>query len=277
MRKRVGTGRMVAYAVLGLIVLYNITPFLWMLFSSFKTDAEAYANPPTIWPEAPALDAYVQVLRYGNFVRYFVNSTIVSLGAALLSTALGALAGYGFARFSFRGRAVTIGAILASQMLPGVLLVGPYFKVLSNVGLYNSYVGLILAFTTITLPFSTWMLKQYIDTVPREFDDAAKVDGCSPLQAFLRVVLPLALPGAVATFIFAFLLAWGDLLWALVLVGDQSLATITLGLSRLVTQFRILWPQLMAGSVVAAVPCVVLYLIIQRYIVEGLAAGGVRE
>jgi multiple sugar transport system permease protein len=162
-------------------------------------------------------------------------------------------------------------------MLPGVLLVGPYFKMLATVGLYNTYPGLILAFTAITLPFSTWMLKGFIDSVPEELDDAALIDGCSTLGAFVRVILPLIAPGMVATVIFAFLLAWGDLLWVLVLTSGEKMTTVTLGLTRLVTQFRIIWPQLMAGSAIAALPPLVLYMLLQNYLVAGLTAGAVKE
>jgi multiple sugar transport system permease protein len=259
------------------VCFYNIIPFVWMVFTSLKTDKEAYAIPPTLWPQQPTSEAYVQVLIWTKFPRYFLNSTIISLGTALLSTFIGSLAGYGFSRFIFRGRATLIGIILASQMLPGVLLVGPYFKMLTKLGLYNTYPGLILAFTTITLPFSTWMLKGFIDTVPEELDQAALVDGCTRLGAYSRVILPVIAPGMVATMIFAFLLAWGDLLWVLVLTSGENMATVTLGLSRLVTQFRIIWPQLMAGSVVGALPPIILYLFLQNYLVEGLTAGAVKE
>lgn len=267
----------IAYLLLVLVCLYNIAPFVWMVFTSLKTDKEAYAIPPTFWPQEPTSEAYVQVLLWTNFPRYFLNSTIISLGTALLSTLIGSLAGYGFSRFVFRGRATLIGIILASQMLPGVLLVGPYFKMLAKLGLYNTYPGLILAFTTITLPFSTWMLKGFIDTVPEELDQAALVDGCTRLGAYYKVVMPVIAPGMVATMIFAFLLAWGDLLWVLVLTSGENMATVTLGLSRLVTQFRIIWPQLMAGSVVGALPPIILYLFLQNYLVEGLTAGAVKE
>jgi multiple sugar transport system permease protein len=267
----------VAYLFLILVCFYNIFPFVWMVFTSLKTDKEAYAIPPTFWPQEPTSEAYVQVLLWTKFPRYFLNSTIISLGTALLSTLIGSLAGYGFSRFVFRGRATLIGIILASQMLPGVLLVGPYFKMLAKLGLYNTYPGLILAFTTITLPFSTWMLKGFIDTVPEELDQAALVDGCTRLGAYYKVVMPVIAPGMVATMIFAFLLAWGDLLWVLVLTSGENMATVTLGLSRLVTQFRIIWPQLMAGSVVGALPPVILYLFLQNYLVEGLTAGAVKE
>jgi multiple sugar transport system permease protein len=258
MKRRLRPATVVAYVILGLVLLYTITPFLWMIFTSLKTDKESVTIPPTLWPENPTLEAYVQILIWGNFRIWFLNSAIISLGTALLSTVIGSFAGYGFSRFDFRGRATLIGIILASQMLPGVLLVGPYFKLLSTAGLYNTYGGLILAFTAITLPFSTWMLKGLIDSVPEELDDAALIDGCSAVSAYLRVVVPLVAPGMVATVIFAFLLAWGDLLWVLVLTSGERMTTVTLGLTRLVTQFRIIWPQLMAGSTIGALPPLIL-------------------
>ena len=277
MKRKLRPTIVIAYVILGLVLLYTITPFLWMIFTSLKTDKESVSIPPTLWPEEPTLDAYVQILVWGNFPIWFLNSAIISLGTALLSTLIGSFAGYGFSRFGFRGRATLIGIILASQMLPGVLLVGPYFKMLTTVGLYNTYPGLILAFTAITLPFSTWMLKGFIDSVPEELDAAALIDGCTPLGAYLKVVMPLIAPGMVATVIFAFLLAWGDLLWVLVLTSGEKMTTVTLGLTRLVTQFRIIWPQLMAGSMIGALPPLVLYLLLQNYLVEGMTAGAVKE
>ncbi|UCB46085.1 MAG: carbohydrate ABC transporter permease [Spirochaetota bacterium] len=276
MKRRSGY-RIVPYFILIIVCLYNIVPFVWMFSTSLKTEKEAYKIPPTFLPKEPTLESYDQIIVWTSFPRYFLNSTIISLGTALLSTFIGALAGYGFSRFHFSGRATLIGFILASQMLPGVLLVGPYFKMLVKIGLYNTYPGLIFAFTTITLPFSTWMLKGFIDTVPEELDQAAKVDGCSTLGAFLRIILPVIAPGMVATMIFAFLLAWGDLLWVLVLTSGDAMATVTLGLSRLVTQFRIIWPQLMAGSVIATLPPLVLYMLLQNSLVKGLTAGAVKE
>ncbi|KUK27030.1 MAG: ABC-type sugar transport system, permease component [Acetothermia bacterium 64_32] len=270
--------RALTYMFLIAILIFNIIPFYWMMVTSFKTDAEAYAIPPTWWPVNPTLyEGYGKVLMWTNFPRHFLNSVIVSLGAALLSTLVGAFAGYGFSRFQFRGRTSLMAVLLASQMLPGVLLVGPYFKMLARLGLYNTYPGLILAFCTLTLPFSAWMLKGFIDTVPQELDEAALIDGCSRVHAFLRVVFPLITPGMVATLIFAFLLAWGDLLWVLCLTSTDSMATVTLGLSRLVTQFRVIWPQLMAGSVIAAFPPMLLYLLLQNYLVKGLTGGAVKE
>ena len=265
------------YLILLIICVFNLIPFIWMAATSLKTYQEAYHIPPTFLPQKPTIESYTQVLIWTNFPRYFLNSTVISLGTALLSTFVGSLAGYGFSRFKFSGRTTLLGLILATQMLPGVLLVGPYFKMLVQIRLYNTYPGLILAFTTITLPFSTWMMKGFIDTVPGEMDQAALVDGCTTLGVFRRVILPIITPGMVATMIFAFLLAWGDLLWVLVLTSGDNMATVTLGLSRLVTQFRIIWPQLMAGSIIAAMPPLVLYLLLQNYLVKGLTAGAVKE
>jgi multiple sugar transport system permease protein len=270
-------GKLFAILLLLVVAIFNLLPFAWMVFTSLKTDKEAYAIPPTVWPQNPTIEAYSQILLWTNFPQYFLNSTIFSLGAALFSTAIGALAGYGFSRYQFRGRATLLGIILASQMLPGVLLVGPYFKILVKINLYNTHPGLILAFTTLTLPFSIWMLKGFIDTVPEELDQAALIDGCTPLSAFVRVILPVIAPGMVATVVFAFLLAWGDLLWVLVLTSGEEMTAVTLGLSRLVTQFRIIWPQLMAGSMVAALPPIILYLLLQNYLVKGLAEGAIKE
>ncbi|TES86211.1 carbohydrate ABC transporter permease [Candidatus Aerophobetes bacterium] len=269
-------GTSLAWLVIGFLCVFNLVPFMWMLSTSFKTLQESYALPPTLLPQNPTLSGYDRILVYGNFPLYFANSTIVGLSTALFSTFVGLLAGYGFSRFSFRGKTLLMGAILSSQMLPGVLLVGPYFKMLAALGLYDTRTGLVIAFTTITLPFSTWMLKGFIDTVPVELDEAAMVDGCSRLRAFFSVIFPAIAPGMVATIVFAFLLAWGDLLWCLALTTSESVATVTLGLARLVTQFRIEWPQLMAGSVVAAIPPVLLYLLLQNYLIKGLTGGAVK-
>ncbi len=277
MKRKVRTGAILAYVILAFVVLYTLTPYLWMVFTSLKSDSEAVRIPPTLWPKDLTFDAYLQILIWGDFLRWFLNSTIISLGTAVLSTMIGSFAAYGFSRFKFRGRAALMGLILGSQMLPGVLLVGPYFKMLSAVGLYNTYIGLILAFTSITLPFSTWMLKGFTDTVPEELDDAALIDGCTSVEAYFRVTLPLITPGMVATVIFAFLLSWGDLLWVLVLTSGEKMTTVTLGLTRLVTQFRIIWPQLMAGSLIGALPPLILYMLLQNYLIQGLTAGAVKQ
>jgi len=257
--------------------MYAIFPFIWMVSTSLKTEAEAFRVPPTWIPIQPTYDAYLGIWIRKNFGIYFLNSTVISLATAALSTFFGALAGYGFSRFFFKGRKFLIGFFLATQMLPGVLLVGPYFKILSELGLYDTRTGLIIAFLTICLPFATWMMKGFIDRVPNDLDQAALVDGCSRLGVFFRIILPVATPGMVATIIFAFLLAWGDLLWVLCLTSTESMITVTLGIARTVGEFRIIWPMLMAGALLGGMPAIVLYLLLQRLLVQGLTAGAVKE
>jgi len=265
------------YGFLILVSIYAILPFIWMLSTSLKTEAEAFRVPPTWIPIKCTLDAYVSMWTKKHFGIYFLNSTVISLATAVLSTFFGALAGYGFSRFVFKGRKFLIGFFLATQMLPGVLLVGPYFKILSKFGLYDTRTGLVIAFLTICLPFSTWMMKGFIDRVPDALDQAALVDGCSRLGVFFRVILPISAPGMVATIIFAFLLAWGDLLWVICLTSTESMVTVTLGIARTVGEFQIMWPMLMAGALMGGMPAIILYLLLQRLLVQGLTAGAVKE
>ena len=260
-----------------MVCIYCLIPFAWMLSTSLKTETEAFRIPPTWIPLAPTIESYIGIWVRKNFGVYFLNSTVISLATAMLSTFFGALAGYGFSRFLFRGRKFLIGFFLATQMLPGVLLVGPYFKIMSSVGLYDTRTGLIIAFLTICLPFSTWMMKGFIDKVPEELDQSAMVDGCSRIGLFFKIILPIVAPGMVATILFAFLLAWGDLLWALCLTSSENMITVTLGIARTVGEFRIIWPMLMAGSLVGGMPAILLYIFLQRLLVQGLTAGAVKE
>ncbi len=269
--------RVLIYGFLLVVATYVLFPFAWMLSTALKSEAEALAIPPTWIPREPTLDSITGIWVRKNFGVYFFNSTVISLATAVLSVFFGALAGYGFSRFHFPGRQVLIGFFLATQMLPGVLLVGPYFKMLNAVGLYDTRTGLVIAFLTICLPFATWTMKGFIDGVPPEMDEAALVDGCSRLGVFLRIILPVLGPGMVATILFSFLLAWGDLLWALCLTTSENMITVTLGIARTVGEFRIIWPMLMAGSLLGGLPAILLYLFLQRFLVAGLTAGALKE
>jgi len=265
------------YLALVVMAIYNLVPFFWMATSSLKTDYEVIDYPATILPRVVTVGAYSRMWIQENFVQYFINSLIVSISTAAISSLVGAFAAYGFSRFFFRGRSTLMTIFLASQMIPGVLLVGPYFKMLSYVALYNTLLGLILSQTTITLPFSIWMLKGYVDTIPVAIDQAAMVDGASRTSTFLLVVLPNILPGLVATIIFAFLLSWGDLLWALCLISEKSKQTMTLGVTQLVGQFRIQWSEIMAATMITTIVPAVLYLLLQSFLIKGFTEGAVKQ
>ncbi|MBS7699600.1 MULTISPECIES: carbohydrate ABC transporter permease [unclassified Chelatococcus] len=259
------------------VAIFNLFPFYWMVTSSFKSSLEVVSYPATLVPQAWTTDAYRNIWLQEGFVAYFRNSLIVSLSTALLSSGVGLFAAYGFSRFKFKGRMAWMSLFLGSQMLPGVLLVGAYFRMLTFAGLYDTLFGLILAQTTITLPFSVWMLKGYIDTVPAEIDNAAMIDGANRLQILLRIIAPNIIPGFVATATFAFLLAWGDLLWALCLIEDQAKQTMTLGITRLIGQFRVQWSEIMAATVIGSVIPATLYVFLQKYLVQGFTGSAVKD
>jgi multiple sugar transport system permease protein len=265
------------YLALFVMVAFNLAPFYWMVTSSLKGNMEVVSFPATLWPQKFTTDAYLEIWLHAGFVGYFINSLIVAGTTAVLSSAFGLFAAYGFSRFRFPFRTSLMTVFLATQMIPGVLLVVPYFKLLTQVGLFDTRIGLILALTSITLPFSVWMLKGYIDGVPIDIDEAAKIDGATRLQALRLIVLPNVLPGLVATMTFAFLLAWGDVLWALCLISDEAKLTMTLGIARLIGQFRVVWSQTMAAVVIASAIPALLYLLMQRFLVSGLTDGAVRE
>ncbi len=266
----------VTYSLLVLSALFALFPVAWMLSTSLKTEAEALGLPIRWIPQHPTLSAYVEMWTLKPFGTYFWNSTVVSGVTALLSTVVGALAGYGFSRFQFRGRTSLLAFFLATQMISGVLVIGPYFQILAAVELYNSLTGLIIAYVTICLPFAAWMSKGYFDSIPKELDEAGLVDGASRLQIFLRIICPIAVPGTVSTLLFAFLLAWQDLLWALCLISIDEKRTVTLGVAFTVGEFIIKWPMLTAASLIGSLPTIILYLFLQRFYVEGLSRGAVK-
>lgn len=265
-----------SYTLLGLAALYALFPVAWMLSTSLKSEAEALSLPVRWIPKQLTLGAYIEMWTLKPFATYFYNSTVVSGVTAILSTALGALAGYGFSRFRFRFRTALMGGFLATQMISGILVIGPYFQILAALELYNTLTGLIIAYVTLCLPFAVWMSKGYFDSIPRVLDEAGLVDGASRLQIFLRIIMPIALPGTVSTLLFAFLLAWQDLLWALCLISIDEKRTVTLGVAFSVGEFVVKWPMLTAASLIGSLPTLILYLALQRFYVEGLARGAVK-
>jgi multiple sugar transport system permease protein len=265
-----------SYSLLTLSAVFALFPIAWMLSTSLKSEAEALSLPVRWIPKEFTLQAYVEMWTLKPFATYFWNSTVVSGVTAVLSTALGALAGYGFSRFHFRGRTSLLAFFLATQMISGVLVIGPYFRILAAVELYNSLTGLVIAYVTICLPFAAWMSKGYFDSIPKELDEAGLVDGASRLQIFLRIICPIAVPGTVSTLLFAFLLAWQDLLWAICLISIDEKRTVTLGVAFTVGEFIIKWPMLTAASLIGSLPTIILYLFLQRFYVEGLARGAVK-
>ena len=263
-----------ALVLVALVIV--VFPFYWMVNTSLKPASEIFLSPPTFISSNWSLDAYVTVLTQRPFARYFLNSLVVTLGTTLLSVTLAAFAAYGFTRFFPRGATPFIVFLLFTKMLPETLLIIPYFQLMSSLGLLNSYFALILAYSSFALPFSVWMLIGFFRSIPRDIDEAAKIDGASYLQTFFLVILPLARPGLVAVALFTFLIAWNSYLWALVLTTDASMHVLSVGVANMVGEYRVQWNELMAAAVIAAVPVMLLFSFLEKHLVNAITSGAVK-
>jgi multiple sugar transport system permease protein len=269
--------RAVGLAILAFVTIF---PLYTIVVTSIKPLGDARGTFTWI-PSHVTLRPYADIWKTIPLAHYFINSVIVSTCATVASVILAIFAAYAISRYRFRGRTAFTLTVLATQMFPGILFLLPLFVIFVNleratgITLYGSYLGLIITYLTFSLPFSIWMLVGYFNSIPRELEQAAMVDGATPLGALFRVLIPVSLPGIVAVAIFAFITAWGEVLFASVLTTDAT-RTLAIGLRNYASQTSVYWNQLMAASIVVSAPIVVLFLALQRYIVGGLTAGGVK-
>ena len=260
--------------------VFTVVPLYAMVTSSLKPLSDVQGNF-TWWPSHLTLDPFVDMWSTVPLARYFVNSLIICSGATVASVVLAIVAAFAVSRFSFRGRTVFTTTVLSTQMFPGILFLLPLFLIFVNINtatgiqLVGSQVGLIITYLTFSLPFSVWMLVGYFGSIPRELDEAAMVDGCGPLGALWRVVLPAARPGVIAVAIYSFMTSWGEVLFASVMTTDEN-RTLAVGLRQYSTQTNIYWNQIMAASLVVSVPVVIGFLLVQRHFVAGVTAGAVK-
>ena len=263
--------------ILLLLIIFSLLPFLWMLITSFKGSVETYTNPPTWIPKQPTLSNFMYILQRGSFARYFRNSVIVALAVTTITLVVSSFAGYAFSRFRFPGWKFIFLAFLVTQMFPSVLLIIPLFQVVKAMKLLNTLYALVLSYITFSLPLCIWLLKGFFDQIPRELEEAAMIDGCSQVSALVRVIFPVALPGITATGIFAFIGAWDELVFAMTFTSSEDVRTLAVGLSGFITSYEIQWNHLAAGSVIATVPVIIMFLFAQKFLVKGALAGSVKE
>jgi multiple sugar transport system permease protein len=264
--------------VVGLaMLLLFLFPVYWMISTSFKSGSEILTYPPHWVPSSPTLDSYRdRVLHNISFLRYVRNSAIVAVGTTVLSLALAAPAAYALARFRFRGRLLVLLLSMTTLFFPGVMLALPLFVIFSKLGLINSYLGLIIANSALSVPFSVVVLRPAFLSVPPELTEAARIDGCSPWSAFIRIVLPLARPGLATAGIFAFLAGWNDLVFALSFATRDSYQPVTAGIWSYISNTRTDWSTAMAYSTLAMLPTLIVFVFAQRFIVSGLTSGSVK-
>ncbi|MCB0157552.1 MAG: carbohydrate ABC transporter permease [Caldilineaceae bacterium] len=263
-------------AVTFFLLLLLVFPFLWVVLTSIRPASELFSDEFQLMPSSITLANYRAVFASG-FAVYVRNSLLVSIPATIISAALSFLAAYGFSRRTFRLRYTLLIFVVFLQLFPFIVLTTPIYFIYYRVGLVNNLFGLILTYIAITIPFSIYMLLGYLDSVPRELDEAAIIDGCSTIGVMLRVVLPIAWPGVAATAIYTFVQAWNEFLFALTLITDNDLKTIPIGLANLFGQYTTQWDLVMSASVVATLPTLIIFLFLQRQLVSGLAAGAVKQ
>ncbi len=259
-----------------LVVFNGFFPALWILLTSLKTETELVKKPISWWPENPTLANYVQAFTDQPLLKYLGNSAIVALGATLLSLLVSAAAAYAIARLNLKHRQLILTAIVASSMFPLVTLLVPIFETMRQLGLLNTYSALILPYVVLNLPVCTLVLVSFFQSIPRDLENAAMIDGCTRLGALVRVVVPLAAPGVFTAGILAFVNAWDEFLLALSLNSSASMRTLPVGITLYQGEFSFPWPIISAALIVAIVPVAVLIAVFQERVVGGLTQGGLK-
>lgn len=259
-----------------LVVGVLIFPVLWLYLTALKPPSEMFGDPFAIVPTGITVDNFARIWAAVGFQTAFRNSLTVAAVSSAIVTLAGLGAAYSLSRFRYRMRPIFSGAILAVQMLPGIVIVVPLIVILRQLQLTDSLFGLTIAYLLLGLPLAVWMLKGYMDDIPPELDEAATLDGATPVQVLLQVIMPLMAPATVAVGAFAFLLAWGEYLFATSLLTSTEVRTLPLALQAAFGQFTIDWGMLTAGGVIISLPPAVLFLFFQRYLVGGLTTGGVK-
>jgi multiple sugar transport system permease protein len=257
-------------------VIIAVAPMLYMVGTAFKGAAYVQEFPPRFIPENPTLENFQVAFSSRNFGRAFLNSTLVAASTAVLVTLLASMMAYAFARFEFIGKNAIFTMLLIMLMVPGVVLLIPQFILAKNLGLLNSLPGLILVYSAGPLAFNTFLLRGFLENLPRELEESAVIDGANPLTIFMRIVLPLALPAVSTVAVFSFLGAWDEYLLALNFITDESLRTLPIAIANFRGQHATNWGLVFAASLTAVVPTVVMFIFFQRYFIQGLTSGAVR-
>jgi multiple sugar transport system permease protein len=256
--------------------MFSGLPILWMASSSFKSNAEIFEYPPRLITENFSFDAYTAIFSDPVKLRFFGNSYLVALSVTLLTLLVAVLAAYAFSRYEFPFKRPLNVVIISVQAVPPITLLIPYFGLVVGLGLYNTYPGLILTYMVFTLPYAIIMMTGYFNTLPRELDEAVKVDGGGPVTALFRILVPISVPGLVSVGVYTFMIAWNEYLFALTLTRTQDMRTVPIGIQLLMGQHAYQWNEMMAMSVLGCIPVLVLFLFFQRYFMGGMTAGAVK-
>ena len=281
-RKPIDGWRWVGRIFLALMLLYTAVPMIWMLLTSIKSGFAAMQFPPQWWPNEPTLASYQKLLDPTNsvgqdFLRFFWNSVFVSVMTTILAVIVAVPAAYAFSRFEFPGRKFLFFSVLLRNMFPAVIFLVPLFILMRLLGLVNTHGSLILTYLTFGLPLAIWLLKGFYDNIPYQLEQAARIDGATRFKAFILIVMPLSVPGIIATAIYSFIGAWNEYIFAYTFLNKNDKLTLPVGIQRFFSENTTDFPGLMAASFMMSLPVVVLFLLLQRYFVRALTEGAVKH
>lgn len=268
--------KIVHWLLVGLVIVWSLTPYLWTLFTSLKSERELYQFPVTYWPHAPTIVNYVAVFTQNPFGRFLLNSAVVTLVSTGLCLFIASLAAYAFARLKFRGREILLVGLLVVAMIPLITVIVPLYILVRNLGLLNTYWGLIAPYITYSLPVAIFILTAFFREIPHELEEAALIDGCTRLNTLWRIIAPLAAPGLITAGIIVFVYTWNEFLVALTLTSTNDVRTITVGIALYRGEFAFPWGVISAAVTLATIPITALILLGQRLVIRGLTAGAVK-
>ena len=252
-------------------------PVLWMFVNSFKSNAEIFELPPRLITENFSLGAYVKILKNPEQVRFFINSYLIAVIVVLLTLFIGIMAAYAFSRFDFRGKNLINTVIVSVQAVPPITLLIPYLSLIVLLKLYNTYFALILTYLVLTLPYCCMMMTGYFNMIPKELDEAVRIDGGSRFVGLWKILVPSSLPGLVSVGMYTFMQSWNEYLFALTLTKTNNMRTVPVGINLLMGQHAYEWNQMMAMSVMGSIPILLMFLFFQQYFIAGMSAGAVKN
>lgn len=264
------------YFCLVIGLLFAILPIIWMISCSFKSNSDIFSLEPKLIDKIDT-SAYINIFSDPEKIRYFINSLIVSSAVTILTLIVAILAGYAFSRFSFKGKKALNMFIMSTQAVPPITLIIPYFGMVVTLNLYNSYYALILTYLVFTLPYAITMMTGYFNTLPKALDEAVQIDGGSHRTVLWRILVPISMPGMVSTGIYTFLQCWNEYLYALTLTKTQDMRTVPVGIQLLMGQHTYEWNEMMAMSVLGAIPIVIIFMFFQKYFMAGMTSGAVKS
>lgn len=275
-KKKIKNTLMTVIAVVLFVAM--MFPLYWMIITSFKEEKMVFSTPPQLFPLKPTISAYVIQFTSTvfNILQGLKNSMIISFFAMVISVVLSIPAAYGMARFKLKGKRIILLLFMVSQMLPQISTLVPNFIIFQKLSIYNTYLAPIFADATLGIPFCILMLRTYFISIPKEIDEAARIDGCNSLQSFIKVVLPMCSGGVAVSFVFSFLFAYSDLVYSLTYINDSTKWPVTVGIYNAIGRYGTAWSQAMAFGTIVAAPVIILFIFMQKYIVEGLTAGSVK-